>query len=99
MNQFVLVGKIVTKGVIEKTEKDVDILEVKLAVSRPYKNEYGIYEKDYIKIQIIGNAASLTSENCNIGDVLGIKGCIRGNNDEMSLVSEKVTFLSTGANK
>lgn len=99
MNQFVLVGKIVTKGVVEKTEKDVDILEVKLAVSRPYKNEYGIYEKDYIKIQIIGNAASLASENCNIGDVLGIKGSIRGNNDEMSLVSEKVTFLSTGANK
>lgn len=99
MNQFVLVGKIVTKGVIEKTEKDVDILEVKLAVSRPYKNEYGIYEKDYIKVQIIGNSANSTNENCNIGDILGVKGSIRGNNDEMSLVAEKITFLSNGADR
>lgn len=91
LNQAILVGRII--------EKDKET--VKISTTRPYKNEYGVYENDYINIVIPeGNMRDSFSDYCNTGDVVGIKGSLRTDEDgQLYVLTEKLTFLSSSNNK
>lgn len=91
LNQVILVGR-----VIEKNKETV-----KISTTRPYKNEYGVYENDYIDVVIPeGSMRDSFSDYCNIGDVIGIRGSLRTNEGGQSyILTEKLTFLSSSNNK
>lgn len=85
LNQVVIVGRIYSM------EKGTVIL----AVTRSYKNEQGEYDTDYIDVTLTGSIEQNVSAYCEKGDLVGIKGRLQGGLNTMSLVAEKVTFLST----
>ena len=91
LNQVILVGRIVD---IRKSENRTLL---NLCVPRSFKNENGEYENDIIKCVLMGNIATNTLEYCRHGDLIGIKGRLQsvGRNDILSVVAEKVTFLSS----
>lgn len=91
LNQLVLVGRL-TDDVKKEEERAV----ITLAVSRSYKNANGEYDTDLIPVILNGSIATNTMEYCKKGDVIGVKGRVtRLENEELSIVAEKVTFLSS----
>ena len=66
-----------------------------VSIPRSYKNENGEYETDMVKVTLEGTINDNTREYCHKGDIIGVKGRIRVDEDGMKIVGEKVTFLSS----
>lgn len=86
LNQYVIIGRI-------KDLSKEDTITV--AIPRNFKNEYGVYETDYIDVELRGEVNKKTHEYCEEGDVIGVKGRIVSNGKGMKVVGDKVTFLTT----
>lgn len=85
LNQFMLVGR------ITKIEQG----KVVVAVPRNYKNNEGIYDTDIISVTIKENIEENTREYCRKDDLIGIKGHIACLDNNLELVAEKLSFLSS----
>ena len=99
LNQVVIVGRLVEKPIVEENENEKKVCNIILAVQRSYKNAEGVYETDFIKCTLWNDIAENTVEYCNKGDLVGVKGrlqCLSGN--ELQLIAEKVSFLSSCRN-
>lgn len=85
MNQLVVVGKIysIDKGIVN------------VAVKRIYQNENGEYDTDIIPFNLIGNMYNNVEDFCKIDDTIGIKARIEIQENNIVLIAEKVTFLSS----
>ena len=96
LNQIVLVGRLTHDLEIKELENGAKVCEITLAVPRSYKNTEGVYETDFIPCVLWKTVAENTAEYCRKGDLVGIKGRVqRLENEELKLVAEKVTFLSS----
>ena len=96
LNQVIIVGRIVNELVLEENNEGRKYCSMTLAVPRSFKNMDGVYDTDFIKTTLFGNIAENTVEYYKVGDLVGVKGrlaCLNSKNN-MSLVTEKVTFLS-----
>lgn len=107
-NQIVLVGRLVSDPEIKETESGKKVSNITLAVNRSFKNEEGIYETDFIDCILWNGIATNTSEYCKKGDIIGVKGRVQSTivsddsksideskKNELQIVAEKVTFLSS----
>lgn len=94
LNQTVLVGRITSDPKIKEVEER-KVCVITLAVPRSYKNENGEYETDFIPCRLFGSIAENTVEYCKKSDLVGIKGRIQSTDNEIEIVAEKVTFLSS----
>ena len=108
LNQIVLVGRLVSDPEIKETESGKKVSNITLAVNRSFKNEEGIYETDFIPVKLWNGVAQNTAEYCKKGDMVGIKGRVQSSivsddsksideskKNELQIVAEKVTFLSS----
>lgn len=96
LNQVIIIGRLVKKPIVEENKNGKKVCNITLAVSRSYKNADGIYETDFIKCTLWNGIAENTTEYCDKGDLVGVKGrlqCLSGN--ELQLIAEKVSFLSS----
>lgn len=107
LNQVVLVGRIVKTPELRVTESGKKTAVVTLAVPRNYKNMNGEYETDFLDCTLWTNVAENTTEYCQTGDMVGVKGRIQTriiqNEDgskkkKTEIVAEKVTFLAQSPN-
>lgn len=106
LNQAVFVGRLVADPIVYETEKG-NVSNITLAVPRPYKNEHGEYEADFIDFVLWKGIAENTSEYCKKGDMLGIKARIQSEFKEQdgerkkvfSIVAEKISFLTSKRDK
>lgn len=106
LNQAVFVGRLVADPIVYETEKG-NVSNITLAVPRPYKNEHGEYEADFIDFVLWKGIAENTSEYCKKGDILGIKARVQSDVKEQdgerkkvfSIVAEKVSFLTSQRDK
>ena len=76
---------------------------VTLAVPRNYKNMNGEYDTDFLECTLWTNVAENTTEYCQTGDMVGVKGRIQTRiiqsedgtrKKKTEIVAEKVTFLA-----
>ena len=96
LNQVIIVGRLVEKPIVKENENGKKVCNITLAVPRSYKNAEGEYETDFIKCTLCNGIAENTVEYCDKGYLVGVKGrlqCLSGN--ELQVVAEKVSFLST----
>ena len=97
INQVIVVGRLVSDPQINETENGNKICTITLAVPRGYKNINGEYDTDFIGCVLYKGVAETTSEYCRKGDMIGIKGNVqRLSGEELKIVADKVTFLSSG---
>lgn len=96
LNQVVLVGRIAGE-LEERVFEDRKVVNVTLAVQRAYKNAEGEYETDFIPVTLWNGIAQNVMEYCKMGDLVGVKGRIQSENNGITVVAEKVTFLSSKA--
>ena len=96
LNQVIVVGRIVREPTLQVSENNKKYMNITLAVPRSFKNSEGVC----ILWDVV---ASSTSDYCNKGDVIGIRGRIQTRVSEdkdgnkkyyTDVVGEKVTFLS-----
>lgn len=96
LNQVVIVGRLMERPIVEENQNGRKVSVLTLSVPRSFKNDEGVYDTDYIKCTLWNGIAETTAEYCEKGDLIGVKGrlqCLSGN--ELQLVAEKVTFLSS----
>ena len=108
INQIMLVGRLVRTPDLFLTETGKKGSFITLAVGRPFKNQDGEYDTDFIDCTLWTAVAESTAEYCKSGDIIGIRGRIQSriveNEDGskqkiMEIIADKVTFLSSSGNK
>ena len=96
-NRVELVGRL-TEDVIFRKENDKIIAILELAVSRAWKTSQGIYETDFITINISdGLAKNLDGfyEQFKKGCLIGVRGRLENaDKNGIKVYAEKITFLS-----
>lgn len=106
LNQIVLVGRLVKNPELRVTDTGKKMTTITLAVPRNYKNSNGEYDTDFLDCTLWTGVAENTTEYCQSGDMLGVKGRIQTrlieNEDgsrtkKTEIVAEKVTFLASSA--
>lgn len=103
LNQMVLVGRLVKKPELKVSENSKKYTFITLAVPRSFKNVNGEYETDFVDCILWDNVATNTTEYCNKGDIVGVKGRLQSRLVEkddskkyiLEVIAEKVTFLSS----
>lgn len=94
LNQIVLVGRLTSDPQIKEVEER-KVCVITLAVPRSYKNENGEYDTDFIPCRLLRSIAENTVEYCKKGDLVGVKGKIQSTDNEIEIIAEKLTFLSS----
>ena len=74
LNQTVLVGRLANDPELYETETGKKLTRITLAVPRSYKNINGEYETDFIGCKMWQNVAQSTTDYCQKGDLVGVKG-------------------------
>ena len=87
LNQVVIVGRLVKEPTKE---------ELVISVPRNYKNEDGEYDSDIMKIH--HKISSIVEQNIHEGDMVGVKGRLESENNEIKIKGEKITFLASKRN-
>lgn len=107
VNQIVLVGRIARAPETRVTESGKKYATLTLAVPRNYKNINGEYDTDFLDCTLWSSVAESTTEYCNTGDMIGVKGRIQTRiiespdgikRKKIEIVAEKVTFLTSSPN-
>lgn len=98
LNQVILVGRLSHDLEIKEIEEDKKGLDIVLAVPRSFKNIDGIYETDFINCKVYSDMASNVVEYCKKGDLLGVRGRLQVVNNNIVVIAERVTFLSSKSN-
>ena len=102
LNQIVLVGRLTRDVSVHKTDK-AKVATISLAIPRSFKNSDGNYDTDFIDCVAFDSVAENTSEYCNKGDIVGVKGRVQSrviekddkNEYLTEIIAEKITFLSS----
>lgn len=104
VNQIVLVGRIARTPETRITENGKKMAALTLAVPRNYKNSNGEYDTDFLDCTLWSAVAESTSEYCETGDMIGIKGRLQTRvvetpegtkRKKTEIIAEKVTFLTS----
>lgn len=104
VNQIVLVGRIARTPETRTTESGRKMATLTLAVPRNYKNSNGEYDTDFLDCTLWSSVAESTSEYCETGDMIGIKGRLQTRiietpegtkRKKTEIIAEKVTFLTS----
>ena len=103
LNYINLVGRLVRKPKLSKSDSGKTVTTVTLAVPRSFKNSEGTYDTDFIECVLFDHIAENTKEFCKKGDIVGVKGRVQSRSvvkDDkketvMQIICEKVTFLSS----
>ena len=108
LNQVILVGRLVRTPELQLTETGKKRSLITLAVNRGYKNQDGEYETDFLDCTLWTGIAENTTEYCQSGDMIGVKGRIQTRlietpddtkRKKTEIIGEKVTFLSSAQRK
>ena len=104
LNQIVLVGRLTRDITVNKSDSGVKVATISIAVPRSFKNVEGVYDTDFIDCVAFDVIAENTSEYCNKGDIVGIKGRVQTKviekeegkkENKLEIICEKITFLSS----
>ncbi len=92
-----MVGRLVEDPTLKETDNS-KVCNLKIAITRPYKNSEGMYETDFIQVSAWSVIAEKICEYCKKGDLIGVRGRLSGSNKGLNAVAEKISFLSTSKN-
>lgn len=106
-NEIIVIGKLARIPVLRETPNGIKLATIVLEVERPYRNNLGIKEKDYINCVLWKGISSQVYECCTVGSFLGIKGRLQSKSYEtenqtinsLEVKVEHVEFLDKYLNK
>lgn len=105
LNNTVLVGRLVADPELRYTPAGKAVANFRLAVERPFTNQQGEREADFINIVSWGKTAENTANYCKKGKLVAVTGRIQTRNYEdkegnkrnvVEVVADNVRFLPDG---
>ena len=75
-NQVFLIGRTTEKPTLNKLESGQTVGHLTLAVNRPYKNQDGNYDTDFITCTLWNGIATNANAYCNKGSLIAVKGIV-----------------------
>lgn len=102
MNNFSLVGRLTADPILKDLESGKRVSNVTVAVNRPFKNQDGVYETDFIPITLWQGVAESLSQYCVKGSQIAVSGRVQMKTlyfqekqiQAIEIIAEKVSFLS-----
>lgn len=103
MNQLVLVGRLVKDVEVEKLEDGRRVANITLAIQRPFKNQEGVYECDFINCIAFDHISDSIKSYCEKGDLIAVKGRLQSRpykidetrtEHRIEVIAERISFLS-----
>lgn len=77
MNKVVLIGRLTKDPEVRYTQNQKVVCQFTLAVDRPFRNQNGEQETDFITVVLWGKSAELVGNSCAKGHRLGVEGRIQ----------------------
>lgn len=102
-NEIIIIGKLAEKPQLRETANGVKLATLILDVERPYRNNLGIKDHDYISCVVWKGLMQEVMDCCEAGDFLGVKGRLQSKTFEtadhlsttiMEVKVEHVEFLN-----
>lgn len=99
-NEVIIIGRLANKPILRATQNGVKMATAIIQVERPYRNNLGIRENDFINCILWKGIAQQVIDNCQVGSFIGVKGRIQSRsyeNDENNSVTTfevKVEYIS-----
>ncbi len=103
-NYIMLIGRIANDIELKATETKKSVINLVLAVSRPFKNQEGLYETDFIRVTLWEQVAEITSEYCKKGSMVAVKGRVGTRKETLEsgviinvneIIGDKIVFLNS----
>ena len=82
INQVTLVGRLTKNPELRHTQDGRPFLNMVIAVQRPYRNQEGENETDFIYCTVWNKSAENTAKYCQKGALVGVMGTIHTRNYE-----------------
>ncbi|HSU79388.1 MAG TPA: single-stranded DNA-binding protein [Candidatus Angelobacter sp.] len=104
INQVTIVGRLTRDPEAKVTSEGIHVAHITLAVNRPYRNQNGELEADFISCTLWRKAAQNTAQYCRKGSVVGITGRIQTRHYDTQegkriyiteVIADTVRFLSS----
>lgn len=108
LNQVTLIGRLVKKPELRKSESGMEYLKASIAVQSQYKNKDGEYDVEFLEFTAFGKTAQNTVKYCDKGSMINILGSLSNNtytdkngvnHYQMSLIANQINFLSRNNKK
>ena len=108
INQIILVGRLTGDPEIEEYENGKKRTIINIAVQRQFKNIDNKYDTDFFRCVLWNGMASNTKNDCQRGDIVGVKGRVQNRNYVDSenntryiteIIAEKISFVSHSQKK
>ncbi|MBU9722269.1 MULTISPECIES: single-stranded DNA-binding protein [Bacillaceae] len=102
LNQVMLIGRIAKDPVIQTTKEGTALTRISLAVRRPFKNNEGNYDTDFISLTAWKKLAETTADYCSKGSLVCVTGRVHMRTYDIDenkrittteIVAENITFL------
>ena len=77
INKFIGNGRVTKDIELKCTPNGTSAVSFTLAIPRPFKNQNGEYESDFIQCTAFKGTAELLSKYVKKGDTLGVEGSVR----------------------
>lgn len=107
-NNVVIIGKLASAPTLRETQQGIKLATIVIQVERPFRNNLGIYDSDFISCVLWRGIASQVLDCCQVGSFIGIKGRLQSKTYEnadnqtfttMEVKVEHVEFLDKYFNK
>ncbi|MGD7043017.1 single-stranded DNA-binding protein [Jeotgalibacillus sp. ET6] len=103
INHVTLVGRLTKDPDLRATQNGKYVLSVQIAVNRPFKNNQGEQEADFVRCTIWNRTAESTAKYCSKGSLVGVTGRIQTSSFEKEgsrqyvteVIAESVRFLES----
>lgn len=104
INQTTLIGRLTKDVDMRYSQQGKAVSNFNLAVNRPFKNQNGEYDADFINIVQFGKGAEITANYMRKGSQVGISGRIQSRKYEnkegktvfvTEVVADQVAFLDS----
>ncbi|OZI13446.1 single-stranded DNA-binding protein [Bacillaceae bacterium SAS-127] len=77
INQVTLVGRLTKDPEVRFTADGRTLLNMTVAVNRPYRNQEGLSQTDFIYCTVWNKSAENTAKYCRKGSLVGVLGTIQ----------------------
>ena len=103
LNSVILIGRLVADPVIREVSTGKNVCEIKLAISRPFKNQTNhTYDTDFIKVVFWEYLAINVNEYCSKGSTVAVKARLQVRNmtiaekqvEMIEVIGEQIIFIN-----
>ncbi|WP_028043756.1 single-stranded DNA-binding protein [Candidatus Stoquefichus massiliensis] len=83
-NEIIIIGRLASEPILRETPNGIKLATIVLDVERPYRNNLGLKDHDFISCVLWKGISASVMECCEIGSFLGVKGRLQSKTFESS---------------